>query len=244
MSSSGKEETAGSPVTLLEATPEMCYYCFEVLEHEHAKQLQQLDYDGGSASPSSSSGQKRKNAPEAPSPDFYHIPDYECPLFVGWKKDYSKDGEGKLRGCKGTHGSLPLHEGLREYSYLSAFDDSRFSPIRPDEVPRLACSVNLLFAFEKAKHCYDWEVGVHGVRIDFKDRRGIHRSATFLPSVAPQFGYDTRETIERLIEKSGCDDVLDKELEKRIKTVRFQASLCNAEYQDYLNYKKNKRKEK
>ena len=40
------------------------------------------------------------------------------PLFVGWKKS-SKDGsDERLRGCKGTHGTLPLHEGLRQYALL------------------------------------------------------------------------------------------------------------------------------
>jgi hypothetical protein len=40
------------------------------------------------------------------------------PLFVGWKKT-SKDGsDERLRGCKGTHGTLPLHEGLRQYALL------------------------------------------------------------------------------------------------------------------------------
>jgi hypothetical protein len=187
----------------LAATPEMAYYCFEVLEHELA-----ITKNG-------EGNKKRKGAPlAAPDPYAYNIPDdFEwfalpldyvlalnnikslstcicSPLFVGWKKS-SKDGsDERLRGCKGTHGTLPLHEGLRQYALLryvvashritrphvapgsrcahrdtptlacdrSAFDDSRFRPVTEDEVPRLACTVNLLFAFEKCDDCFDWEV--------------------------------------------------------------------------------------
>jgi len=45
----------------------------------------------------------------------------------------------------------------------SAFDDSRFRPVTEDEVPRLACTVNLLFAFEKCDDCFDWKVRLAGV---------------------------------------------------------------------------------
>lgn len=36
--------------------------------------------------------------------------------------------------------------------------DSRFKPIRADEVPRLLCAVSLLTNFEKGAHYLDWEV--------------------------------------------------------------------------------------
>jgi len=212
----------------LAATPEMAYYCFEVLEHELA-----IMKNG-------EGNKKRKGAPlAAPDPYAYNIPDdIECPLFVGWKKS-SKDGsDERLRGCKGTHGTLPLHEGLRQYALLSAFDDSRFRPVTEDEVPRLACTVNLLFAFEKCDDCFDWEVGPHGVRIDFYDSRNVQRSATFLPSVAVQFGYTRTQTIERLVEKAGCDEPLTKKLVAKIKCIRFQSSEIHLPYAEYLQHKK------
>jgi uncharacterized protein (TIGR00296 family) len=211
----------------LEATPEMAYYCFEVLEHELASMKNGVS-------------KKRKGSSlAAPDPYAYNIPDnIECPLFVGWKKT-SKDGsEERLRGCKGTHGTLPLHEGLRQYALLSAFDDSRFRPVEEDEVPRLACTVNLLFAFESCKDCFDWEVGPHGVRIDFYDSRNVPRSATFLPSVAVQFGYTRTQTIERLVEKAGCNEPLTKKLVAKIKCIRFQSSEIHIPYEEYLQYKK------
>jgi uncharacterized protein (TIGR00296 family) len=208
----------------LVATADMAYYCFEVLEHE----LETMK-----------NGKKRKASLPVPDPFAYGIPDYiECPLFVGWKKT-CKDGGEKLRGCKGTHGTLPLHEGLRQYALLSAFDDSRFRPVADEEVPRLACTVNLLFAFEKCSDCFDWTVGTHGVRIDFYDSRNVQRSATFLPSVAVQFGYTRTQTIERLVEKAGCDEPLTKKLVAKIKCIRFQSSEIHTPYEDYLQHKKS-----
>jgi uncharacterized protein (TIGR00296 family) len=210
------------------ATPEMCYYCFDVLRYEYASKRHKE---------ATSKSKKRKTPPLAPLPEAYQLPEFECPLFVGWKKDRPDGGE-KLRGCKGTHGSLHLHEGLRQYTLLSAFDDSRFSPVREEELPRLTCSVNLLFAFEKAEHCFDWEVGKHGIRIDFYDSKNVQRSATFLPSVPVQFGYKRRQTLERLVEKAGCDEPLDKNLMKRIKLIRFQSSLCMVSYDEYVRNSK------
>lgn len=207
------------------ATPEMAYYCFGVLEHELA-------------SMETGQNKKKNQALHAPDPSLYAIPEYiECPLFVGWKKLH-KDGGEKLRGCKGTHGTLPLREGLKQYALLSAFDDSRFRPIAVDEVPRLACTVNLLFAFEKCQNCFDWAVGTHGVRIDFLDSRSVQRSATFLPSVAVQFGYGHRETIERLVEKAGCNEPLTSRLEAKIKCIRFQSSEIHIPYEEYLQHKR------
>jgi len=218
----------------IHASNEMCFYCFEVLQHELKKQKE----NGGN--------KKRKSPPlEPPSPVFYSIPDFECPLFVGWKKRGKNGGPGphKLRGCKGTHGSLPLNEGLMQYAILSAFDDSRFTPVREEEVPRLTCSVSLLYGFEKVADCYDWEVGKHGIRIDFRDSKSHQRSATFLPNVAPQFGYDQKQTIERLVEKSGCDERVDKRLTARLKTTRFQAAHCDATYEEFQEYMKLKNKD-
>lgn len=216
--------SSSSTSSTIVATPEMCYYCFDVLKYELLTSRLKED-----------KAKMRKTPPLAPRPEVYHIPDFECPLFVGWKKDRPDGGE-KLRGCKGTHGSLPLHEGLKTYALLSAFDDSRFSPVREDELPRLSCSVNLLFAFEKAEDPLDWEVGKHGIRIDFLDSQNVQRSATFLPSVAVEFGYTRKQTVERLVEKAGCKEPLDKKLMKRIKTVRFQSSLVMASYDQYLKH--------
>lgn len=64
----------------------------------------------------------------------------------------------------------------------------------------------MLHSFEKIDHYLDWEVGVHGIDIDFEvldsHSNVIFRGgAIFLPSVAPQFGWDQEKTIIQLIKK-------------------------------------------
>ncbi|GAV05192.1 hypothetical protein RvY_15360 [Ramazzottius varieornatus] len=134
--------------------PEMCYFCFDVL-YAHLH---------------------RHDPPETPntfSNDAY-------PLFVTWKIGR----ENRLRGCIGTFTPLHLHYGLREYAMTSALHDSRFNPIAKDEIPKLSVSVSILTNFEPANDYLDWEVGVHGIRIEFVGENGRKRTATYLPEVA------------------------------------------------------------
>ena len=104
---------------------------------------------------------------------------------MSWKVDH--DGESRLRGCIGNFSGLPLHQGLREYALISALHDRRFSPITTKELPRLSVSVSLLVDFEDASHWQDWEIGIHGVRIQFN--KGTKRyDGTFLPEIALEQG--------------------------------------------------------
>jgi len=93
-----------------------------------------------------------------------------------------------LRGCIGTFNAMNLHTGLREYAITSAFKDSRFSPITRDEFSRLSVSVSILRHFEDGDDYLDWEVGVHGIRIEFVNEKGNKRTATYLPEVASEQG--------------------------------------------------------
>ncbi|XP_061904120.1 AMME syndrome candidate gene 1 protein isoform X2 [Entelurus aequoreus] len=104
------------------------------------------------------------------------------PLFVTWKIGRDK----RLRGCIGTFSAMNLHSGLREYTLTSALKDSRFPPMTRDELPRLFCSVSLLTNFEDVGDYLDWEVGVHGIRIEFFNEKGSKRTATYLPEVAKE----------------------------------------------------------
>lgn len=70
----------------------------------------------------------------------------------------------------------------------SAFKDSRFPPIGRDEFPKLQCAVSILRHFEDGSDYLDWQVGVHGIRIEFLNERGSKRTATYLPEVAPEQG--------------------------------------------------------
>ena len=128
----------------------------------------------------------------------------------------------------------------------SAFEDSRFQPIVKHEFEKLHCEVSLLHSFEPASHCYDWTVGVHGVDIDFvvyadasKSRSVFKGQSIFLPSVAPQFGWDNEETIEHLVRKAGYKHGVDLS-KMEIRTTRHQSSYAGVSYKEYIEWKKSK----
>ncbi|PRP74966.1 hypothetical protein PROFUN_15999 [Planoprotostelium fungivorum] len=159
------------------------------------------------------------------------------PLFVSYHKIKS-NGHNQLRGCKGSFRAHPLHSGLADFALNSAFDDNRFSPVDPSEVQQLEASVNLLFQFENARDAYDWEVGVHGIIIDFSDpNNGKHRNATYLPHVTIEQGWDHDQALESLIRKAGYNGKVTPSLIASIKLTRYQSSETSMGYEDYLLYK-------
>ena len=66
--------------------------------------------------------------------------------------------------------------------------DSRFSPVARDELPKLHVSVSILCHFVDAADFLDWEIGVHGIRIEFYTERGTKKTATYLPEVPREQG--------------------------------------------------------
>jgi AMMECR1 domain-containing protein len=71
-------------------------------------------------------------------------------------------------------------------------------------VSQLSCSVSLLRCFEEAASWHDWEIGQHGLIIEFTDPvLSCKRTATFLPEVAGDQGWSQQQCIEALIRKAG-----------------------------------------
>ena len=99
------------------------------------------------------------------------LPNLELAIFVTWKF------EGILRGCIGTFKEDLLSKVLPIYSYMAAFEDKRFPPIMEKELPHLSWSVSFLSDFEPIEDPLDWEIGKHGIEIEFtvdsKNYRGI-----------------------------------------------------------------------
>ena len=121
---------------------------------------------------------------------------------------------------------------MKEFALTSALEDDRFSPISEKEIKNLNCGISLLVNFEKAKDCYDWEIGKHGIDIKFG-----RYSATFLPEVPVEHKMDQRTTLENLIEKAGYYGDLE-DVEKKIKLTRYQSIKLFMPYEEYLTYKK------
>lgn len=166
-------------------------------------------------------------------------------LFVTWRKGKHSDiNENALRGCKGTLSNPQSLNSLLRYMALdSAFKDSRFQPIGQEEIYKLHCEVSLLHSFEDAADCYDWEVGVHGVDIDVvvyqdanKTKSIFKGHAIFLPTVAPEFGWNTQETIEHLVKKAGYKGGVDLS-HMDIAAKRHQSSHAHVSYKEYTEWK-------
>lgn len=66
--------------------------------------------------------------------------------------------------------------------------DTRFNPVSRDEVPRLHVSVSILRHFEEGSDYLDWEIGKHGIRIEFNSGKGYKQTATYLPEIARDQG--------------------------------------------------------
>uniref|UniRef100_A0AC35TYA2 AMMECR1 domain-containing protein n=1 Tax=Rhabditophanes sp. KR3021 TaxID=114890 RepID=A0AC35TYA2_9BILA len=187
-------------------TPEYVYNCFDVI----------TNYLQGNT--------KFQVSPE--------IPNEKYPLFVTWTTGPDKD----LRGCIGTFSkNLALREGLRDFAISSAFKDTRFRPISVKELPALNCGVSLLVKFEQAKDCFDWEVGKHGIRIEFTKRGDRNQyDGVFLPEVMPEQGWDKETTLKHLVRKAGYDGPVNDELFELIRLERFQSVKMTKSYQDYV----------
>jgi AMME syndrome candidate gene 1 protein len=157
--------------------------------------------------------------------------DKNFPLFVTWSK-----GEDKcLRGCIGTFSPDDLEKNLMMYSYYAAFKDHRFLPISLKEIPHLHCSVSLLVNFEEGKDALDWEVGKHGIQIDFRFGYRKHK-ATFLPEIASDRNWDKHTTLKQLVQKSGYYGRLD-EIINKIKLVRYESIKVSIPHSEYKNLK-------
>ncbi|XP_013794474.1 AMME syndrome candidate gene 1 protein-like [Limulus polyphemus] len=168
------------------------------------------------------------------SPNF---PNDRYPLFVTWK--IGKDR--RLRGCIGTFNAMNLHLGLREYALTSASKDSRFSPITREEFSKLHVSVSILRHFEEGEDYLDWEIGKHGIHIEFTTEKGSKRTATYLPEVALEQGWDHIQTIDSLLRKGGFKGTITKEIRHSIRLTRYRSEKIAVSYQEYKEFLQGRR---
>jgi len=190
-------------------TPEMCHFCFDVL-HSYIH-----NYEPPRTPPSFTN-------------DAY-------PLFVTWKIGRDR----RLRGCIGTFSPIYLHNGLREYAITSAMKDSRFDPISKEEFSKLYCSVSLLTNFEDGYDFLDWELGCHGIRIEFLNDKGHKKTATYLPEVAVEQGWDKLQTIDSLLRKGGYKGNITQDVRNSIRLTRYQSEKITLSYADHMAQKQN-----
>lgn len=96
--------------------------------------------------------------------------------------------KGELRGCVGRFTSEdPLYLVIQEMAIASSTEDSRFQPVKADEVARLEIEISVLSPLKKISSPDEIIPGKHGIYI----KKGWN-SGTFLPQVATETGW-TRE---------------------------------------------------
>lgn len=155
------------------------------------------------------------------------------PLFVTWHNNNGK----RLRGCIGTFQPTNLHTGLRHYAIQSATQDGRFDAVTLPEISELSVSVSLLTNFEEVDNYLDWEVGVHGIKIEFGNEETGRMSATFLPEVAAENDWDHIETIDNLLRKGGHRGSITPRVRQSIKLTRYQSEKSFASYLEYRTWR-------
>ena len=161
-------------------------------------------------------------------------------------------GTYELRGCIGSLSPMPVATGLTKYALMSGLRDQRFTPIHPSEVPHLRVAVSLLVQYEECQHVYDWQVGTHGIVIKFSVEKQPHQhslapsfqsnsnlqqqySATYLPEVAKEQGWDQATAVASLIRKAGYTKDITEALLQRIHCTRYQSSKLKMTFEEYLH---------
>jgi AmmeMemoRadiSam system protein A len=106
-----------------------------------------------------------------------------------------------LRGCIGClQTERSLAENVNEYSQLAALSDSRFPPLRPDEVPACKIEITVLGPQIPLKTFGTLEIGKHGLCVNYRKNRGV-----LLAHVATQYRWTHEQFLTRTCEKAGLD---------------------------------------
>lgn len=106
---------------------------------------------------------------------------------------------GNLRGCIGyLKGYKPLAEAVAEMALSAAFRDSRFPPLKEEELGEIEIEISVLTPFQKIKKIEEIKVGQHGLYI----KKGF-QSGLLLPQVATKYGWDREKFLEQVCLKAG-----------------------------------------
>jgi AmmeMemoRadiSam system protein A len=141
---------------------------------------------------------ERFGGPRVPRPDDQPWLDELGAVFVSLKV------QGELRGCVGqVVARWPLFEAVREAATSAAFRDSRFLPLREEELGRVRLEVSLLSPLERLEVSTEEEVlaalrpGVDGLVLTHEFRSGL-----FIPEVWKQVP-EKKDFLAHLKRKAG-----------------------------------------
>ncbi|THH18013.1 hypothetical protein EW146_g2903 [Bondarzewia mesenterica] len=143
-----------------------------------------------------------------------------------------------------------------ECGYLHPIRHSSSSPLLSTH------SISLLTDFEDAASYLDWTVGVHGIYITFPHPSTVLSSgtpsplsssasllssahlsskhsfsATYLPQIALEQGWDKIETIDSAIQKAGWNGQITEDLRRSVKLRRYQSRKCTVGWDEYVEWR-------
>ncbi len=120
--------------------------------------------------------------------------------FVSLKEPSKETASGhRLRGCIGNITSpLALYRNVIDLAPKAALEDSRFTPLIGEELPRIRIEVSVLTPPRPLDSIDDIVLGRDGVQIDKAARRAV-----FLPQVASEQGWNTDQLLRQLSLKAG-----------------------------------------
>lgn len=105
---------------------------------------------------------------------------------------------GELHGCVGYAVPIAsLYRTVAETARAAAFDDTRFQPLRPEELPALQVSISVLSLLQ-AIEPEQIEIGHHGLVITMESQRGL-----LLPQVAAERNWDRETFLGQTCRKAG-----------------------------------------
>lgn len=105
----------------------------------------------------------------------------------------------ELRGCVGyIESKAPLVETVMDVAQKAAFEDPRFSPVEPAEIPGISIEISLMSPLQVLRDPEAIEVGKHGLVIEAEGRRGL-----LLPQVATEHNWSREAFLNHTALKAG-----------------------------------------
>lgn len=105
----------------------------------------------------------------------------------------------RLRGCVGCVATGdPLVENIHRLTQAAAFEDPRFAPVSPAELPGLHLEISVLSPVVPLPSFQAIEVGRHGLQVRAGGRHGL-----LLAQVATEYGWTREEFIVQTCLKAG-----------------------------------------
>ncbi len=121
---------------------------------------------------------------------------------VLWRKQgafVTLNEHGRLRGCIGHMAEdRPLCQVVGAMALQAAFNDRRFSPLRPGELAGVEIEISVLTPFARVSGPEAIVIGRDGILL----KKG-GRQAVYLPQVATEQGWDLEQTLNSLCRKAG-----------------------------------------